>query len=98
MKLSFHTFLSLFSMSNFLFSKGVSTKHRREVGLCYPKAYQEHYMRVFVKDEEKFDAALFALNETCRKFGEKFTKESKEDMAKAVSLSPMKDRGYSSQR
>jgi HD superfamily phosphohydrolase len=51
-------------------SIAVSTKHRREIGLCYPKAYQEHYMRVFVKDERKFEAAMHAFNVTCRKFNE----------------------------
>lgn len=38
--------------------------------------YQEHYMRVFVKDERKFDAAMYAFNETCKKFNEQFKKGS----------------------
>jgi hypothetical protein len=42
------------------------------VGLCYPLNYQEHYMRVFVKDERKFDAAMYAFNETCKKFNDQF--------------------------
>ena len=31
-------------------------------------------MRVFVKDERKFDAAMHAFNETCKKFNEQFKK------------------------
>ena len=33
----------------------VETYHedRKRVGLCYPQTYEEHYMRVFVKDELK---------------------------------------------
>lgn len=42
------------------------------MGLCYPAKYQEHYMRVFVKDERKFDAAMHAFNKTCKKFNEEF--------------------------
>ena len=33
----------------------IETYHedRKRVGLCYPQTYEEHYMRVFVKDEHK---------------------------------------------
>jgi hypothetical protein len=28
-----------------------------EVGLCFPEKYEEHYIRIYVKDEAKFAAA-----------------------------------------
>lgn len=28
-------------------------KTKQEVGLCFPIAYEEHYLRIFVKDEDK---------------------------------------------
>ena len=31
----------------------------KEVGLCFPINYQEHYLRVFVKNEEKVTFLLF---------------------------------------
>lgn len=34
--------------------------------------YQEHYMRIFVRDERKFEAAMHAFSETCKKFNEQF--------------------------
>jgi hypothetical protein len=36
-------------------------KDRAEVGLCYPQTYEEHYMKVFVKEENKHHAAMHAL-------------------------------------
>jgi len=41
---------------------------RKKVGLCHPQTYEEHYMRIFVKDEHKFEAAKFAFEQTCKKF------------------------------
>ena len=74
----------------------VISKHREEVGLCYPQKYEEHYMRIFVKDERKFKAALYAFQQTCKKFSQSgmFTNDEKE--LAAVMSSPMKERQYSS--
>lgn len=69
-------------------------KDRAEVGLCYPQTYEEHYMRIFVKEENKHDAAVHAFEKICKTFSEKF----KLDADAAVIGSPTKDRQYASQR
>ena len=53
-------------------------------------------MRIFVKDERKFKAALYAFQQTCKKFSQSgmFTNDEKE--LAAVMSSPMKERQYSS--
>ena len=64
------------------------------MGLCYPKTYEEHYLRVFVKDERKYDAARFAFDRLSLQFSDRF----KEEVDAAVIGSPTKDRQYASQR
>ena len=56
--------------------------------MCYPQTYEEHYMRVFVKEEKKHDAAVHAFEKICKTFSEKF----KLDADAAVIGSPTKDR------
>ena len=73
-------------LSNFLIE--TYYKDRAEVGLCYPQTYEEHYMRVFVKEEKKHDAAVHAFEKICKTFSEKF----KLDADAAVIGSPTKDR------
>ncbi|CDW75436.1 hd phosphohydrolase domain-containing protein [Stylonychia lemnae] len=64
-------------------------KTRQEVGLCHPKVYQEHYLRVFVKDETKFDAAKHAFATMCKKYKHQLGENS---------FSPERGRLYASQR
>ena len=39
----------------------IFNKKRLEVGLCYPKNYQEHYIRIFIKDEAKVCENIFNI-------------------------------------
>lgn len=67
-------------------------KDRAEVGLCYPQTYEEHYLRVFVKDENKYDAAMHAFAKISQVFSDRF----RENEDAAVIGSPLKDRQYAS--
>ena len=71
-------------------------KLKETIGLCNPMKYEEHYMRVYVKDEAKFKAALHAFQRTCKKFTDLFGEDKKQTQA-ALS-SPMAERIYASQR
>jgi replication fork clamp-binding protein CrfC len=50
-------------------------------------------MRVFVKDERKFEAAQYAFQQLCKKFADMHVHEADA----AVLTSPVKDRVYASQ-
>eukprot|EP00347_Sterkiella_histriomuscorum_P004529 403360116 len=56
--------------------------------ICYPSIFQEHYIRVFVKDEEKFDAVKHAFHRLCQQFRDKI----------GAQLTPDRQRQYSSQK
>lgn len=51
-------------------------------------------MRIFVKDEKKHDAAVYAFNKISQTYSERFSLEADA----AVMGSPTKDRQYASQR
>ena len=79
---------------------GTYHEDRKRVGLCYPQTYEEHYLRIFVKDEHKvrnsngynlfskFEAAKYAFEQTCKKFSGQL-KNSQETIGDD---SPIKDR------
>ena len=73
-------------------------KPNENVGLCNPLKYEEHYMRIYVKDESKFKAALYAFKKTCKKFTDQFGSDERHTQAAQSIGSPMKERVYSSQR
>ena len=73
-------------------------KPKETIGLCNPMKYEEHYMRVYVKDEDKFKVALHAFQRTCKKFTEHFGGDNKHSQAAVSISSPMKERPYASQR
>jgi hypothetical protein len=53
-------------------------------------------MRIFVKDEHKFEAAKYAFEQTCKKFSSQLKDPNTKDFADADS--PVKDRHYASQK
>lgn len=71
-------------------------KPKETIGLCKPVKYEEHYMRVYVKEEAKFKAALHAFQRTCKKFTDLFGRDNKHQQAAAAISSPMKERSYAS--
>ncbi len=66
------------------------------MGLLFPKQYEEHTLRVYVKDEEKFEAAKYAWDRFCAEYCKRQGAQNKED-AKLLN-SPVKDRTYASQK
>ncbi len=62
--------------------------------MCYPQTYEEHYLRVFVKDVKKQEAAAHAFSKVCKTYSNRFSLD-----VDAVAMgSPTKDRQYPSQR
>jgi hypothetical protein len=41
------------------------------VGLCKPEKFQEFYVRLFVRDSNKYDAAHYAFEKFTKKFIER---------------------------
>lgn len=53
----------------------------------FPTKFEEHYLRVYVKDDKNFEAANYAYERFCDKFKEKISNEE----GKSIIDSPIKD-------